>query len=241
LPFATQLLAPTRPASAESALENVSVKTASGRTVAGVVAVPAAVPAPAVLLIHGSVGVSDNIKAFASHFARDGFFALALDLFDRRTATDPATRSTLVAEANSNPAKATETITTWIEWLKADPRTNGKVGVVGWSFGAEWAIKASIAAPVEATVIYVGVDFPGVEIARLQGPVLGHFGEYDTSVSKRVVETFERTMKDAGKSVEVHWYPGDHYFSLPSYPSYDKSSADAAWERTVQFFRANLQ
>jgi carboxymethylenebutenolidase len=169
-------------------------------------AVPETVPAPAVLLIHGSSGVSDNIKGFVRDFARDGFFALALDLFDGRTAKDDATRSALRSEVDSNPEKATETISVWIEWLKADPRTNGKVGVIGWSYGATWALEASITSPVEATVIYVGVGFPGVEIARIQGPVLGHFGERDTDPSKRVVETFERTMKDAGKSVEVHWF-----------------------------------
>jgi carboxymethylenebutenolidase len=98
-----------------------------------------------------------------------------------------------------------------------------------------------MAAPVEATVIYVGVGFPGVEIARIQGRVLGHFGERDTDPSKRVVETFERTMQEAGKSFEAHWYAGDHYFSLPSYPSYDKELADAAWARTVQFLRVNLE
>jgi carboxymethylenebutenolidase len=204
-------------------------------------AVPETIPAPAVLLIHGSSGVSDNIKGFVRDFARDGFFALALDLFDGRTAKDDATRSALRSEVNSDPAQATETIAAWLNWLRADHRTNGKVGVVGWSFGAGWAIRASTAAEVEATVLYVGVYSYGEAIARLQGPVLGHFGERDTDPSKREVETFERKMKDAGKSAEVHWYPGDHYFSLPSYPSYDKELADAAWARTVQFFRANLK
>jgi carboxymethylenebutenolidase len=121
------------------------VRTPSGRTVSGIVAIPATVPAPAVLLIHGSGGLNDRVKGFTEHFARDGFFALALDLFDGRTATDNAARAVLVNEANSNPAKAAETIIAWIEWLKADRRTNGKVGVVGLSFGARWALEVWLA------------------------------------------------------------------------------------------------
>ena len=99
-------------------------------------AVPATIPAPAVLLIHGSSGLSVVIKGFTEHFARDGFFALALDLFDGRTANDDEHRAGLRHEVNSNPAMAAETIAAWIKWLKADRRTNGKVGVVGYSFGA---------------------------------------------------------------------------------------------------------
>jgi carboxymethylenebutenolidase len=195
-----------------------------------------------VLLIHGSGGLSDRVKGFTDHFARDGFFALALDLFDGRTATDNAAREALVNEANSNPAKAAETIAAWIEWLKADRRTNGKVGVVGWSFGARWALEASINTPVAATVVYVGLVQRGAkDLARLKGPVMLHLAERDDDVSKPDVKWFEKTMAEAGKSVEVHWYPGDHYFPFPNVPSYDKELADAAWTRTIQFLHTNLR
>jgi carboxymethylenebutenolidase len=218
------------------------VKTPSGRTVSGVVAVPATVPAPAVLLIHGSGGLVELYKGFTSDFARGGFFALALDLFDGRTAKDDATRAVLTNEANSNPAKATETIAAWIEWLKADRRTNGKVGVIGWSFGARWALKASINTPVEATVVYIGLIDRGVAgLARLKGPVMLHLAEDDYEVRKFDLKWFEKAMTAAGKSVEVYWYSGDYYFPFPNRPSYDKELADAAWARTTQFLHTNLQ
>jgi len=242
MPLGSDLFGTGRAAFADTALETVSVKTPSNRTVSGLMAVPAAVPAPAVLLIHGSAGLSDMIKGFASDFARDGFFALALDLFDGRTAKDAAARTALANEANSNPAKAAETITAWIEWLKADPRTNGKVGVVGWSFGARWALEASINTPVEATVVYVGLINPGAKrLALLKGPVMAHMAERDYDFTKIDLKKFENMMTEANKSVEVHWYQGDHYFPFPIYPSYDKTLADTAWSRTVEFFRANLQ
>ncbi len=215
-----------RRALADTALEDVSVKTPSGRTVSAVLAVPATVPAPSVLLIHGSGGLSDLYKSWAMEFAKEGFVGLAVDLYGGQPRTDDAMGETLVA---------------WIEWLKGDGRTNGKVGIVGWSFGAKWALKASLAAPVEATVMYVSVTWPRDELTRLKGPVLGHFGERDPSTSKSLVEMFEARMKEAGKSAEVHWYAGDHYFPFPPLPSYDKKLADTAWTRTVDFFRANLR
>jgi dienelactone hydrolase len=51
---------------------------------------------------------------------------------------------------------------------------------------------------------------------------------------------FESMMTKAGKSLETHWYAGDHYFPFPSRPSYDKELAAAAWTRTVEFLRVNL-
>ena len=242
LPIAARLIALSRAALADTNLETVSLKTPSGRTVSGVVAAPTTFPAPTLLLIHGGSGLIDLVKSFATNFAHEGFFTAALDLFDGQIATDDAMRTYLQQKVYENPKKAIETISAWIEWLKAEPRSNRRIGLVGWSFGAEWALTASTATPVEATVIYVGVTFQQAEdFAHLKGPVLGHFGEMDSLVRKSAVEQFQARMKEAGKSADVYWYPGDHFFPFPNRPSYDKASADAAWSRTVQFLRTNLQ
>ena len=68
-----------------------------------------------------------------------------------------------------------------------------------------------------------------------------HLAERDHDVSKSHLKWFENTMTEAGKSVEVHWYAGDHYFPFPNRPGYDKELAAAAWARTTQFFHTNLQ
>jgi dienelactone hydrolase len=62
-----------------------------------------------------------------------------------------------------------------------------------------------------------------------------HLAEHDYDVSKFDLKWFEKAMTNAGKTVEVYWYPGDHYFPFPNRPSYDKDLADAAWARTTQF------
>jgi len=240
--LATQMPRSNRAKAADLGLEPVSTKTASGRTISGLIAVPAATPAPAVLLFHGVSGVVDFIKQFARDFSRDGFVALALDLYDGRTANDDTMRGYLSNEVYSDPKKATETITTWVEWLRADKRTTGKLGVIGWSFGADWAMTAAYTSPVDATVVYVALDYPQVDnFAQLKGPVQGHFAEQDSSLDKSRVEMFQGKMKEAGKVAEVYWYPGNHYFPFPGRDGYDKKLADTAWARTVKFFHANLQ
>jgi carboxymethylenebutenolidase len=229
-------------AHAQAAIESVSLTISGGRTVSGVVAAPDVLPAPALLLFHGSSGLNDMYKAFAPAFARDGFFAAALDLFGGQTATDDSTRARLRSEVRSDTAKADETIATWLDWLKADSRCNGKIGVVGWSFGAEWALEASMQTPVDATVLYVGLAYPSADrLKSLKGPVMVHLGERDPDVSKHELAMFERAMTEAGKSVQAHWYPNDHYFPFSMFPTYDKAQADLAWRRSVEFLNLNLR
>ena len=90
LPLATILADPKLAALAAEALETVSIKTAGGRDVSAALAVPATTPAPAVLLIHEWWGLNDQIKTMAAEFAKEGFLALAVDLYGGKVATDPA-------------------------------------------------------------------------------------------------------------------------------------------------------
>jgi hypothetical protein len=94
VPFIAKLTRPNRPASAQTGLEAVSVKTPSGRTVSGVVAVPATVPAPAVLLIHGSGGLVDVYKG--SQATSPGVASLRLPLI---SLTGEQPRMTLLARS----------------------------------------------------------------------------------------------------------------------------------------------
>ena len=64
-PFATDVLGSHRLALAQTGVETVSVKTPSGRTVSGVLAIPAKLPAPGLLQTQGASGLIDVTKSFA--------------------------------------------------------------------------------------------------------------------------------------------------------------------------------
>jgi len=69
------------------------------------------------------------------------------------------------------PNKATQTLVAWINWLKQDKRKHRQGGhrrLV--ASGGGWSLNASIAAPVDATVIYYGqVTRPAADLAKLKG------------------------------------------------------------------------
>lgn len=239
LPLATVLADPRLAAIAAESLEAVSINTPGGRAVAAALAVPAKTPAPAVLLIHEWWGLNDQIKTMGAEFAKEGFLALAVDLYDGQVATDPGTAESLMKAVDAG--KAGETLGAWVNWLKADSRSSGKVGTIGWCFGGGWSLNGSIASPVDATVIYYGrVDRAVDDLKGLKGPVLGQFAEQDQWINKPMVEAFEANMQQAGKSLEVHWYSANHAFANPTGDNYDKENAQTAWQRTLEFLRKNL-
>ncbi len=239
LPLATILADPRLAAMAAETLEMVGLTTPGGRNVSAALALPAKTPAPSVLLVHEWWGLNDEIKTMAAEFAKEGFLALAVDLYEGKVASDPTTAQTLMNAVD--PAKAIETLSVWINWLKADGRSTGKVGTIGWCFGGGWSLNASIANPVDATVIYYGrVDRDAEDLKGLRGPVLGQFAEQDQWIDKPMVDGFEAAMKQDGKPLEVHWYSANHAFANPTGENYDKEDAQTAWKRTLDFFRKNL-
>ncbi len=241
LPLAAVLADPVLAEAAGSRLEDVTITLSSGTPVKASLALPAKMPAPAVLLIHEWWGLNDQIKAVAAEYAEQGYVALAVDLYDGGSATKPEGAMALMKAVD--PAVATETLVAWIDWLKKSDRTTGKVGTVGWCFGGGWSLNASLATPVDATVIYYGnVAKSADQLASLQSPVLGHFGTLDQNINKTMVDGFEAAMSEAGKAdmLAVHWYEANHAFANPSGARYDAEDAKLAWDRTLAFLSANL-
>jgi carboxymethylenebutenolidase len=238
-PLATILADPRLAALAAEATEAVSITTKGVQTVSGAIALPAAKPAPALVLIHEWWGLNDEIKTMAAEFAKEGYVALAADLYAGSVATSPQEAQALMQSVDSE--KATDTLVSWVEWLRANPAVNGKVATVGWCFGGGWAINAATATPVDATVIYYGrLPQSADEVKTVSGPVLGHFGEKDKFINREMVTGFEKAMKEAGKPLTVHWYEADHGFANPTGARYDKQDAQVAWERTRAFLKDAL-
>jgi carboxymethylenebutenolidase len=240
LPLAAVLADPMLARAAGEGLEAVSLTTASGKTAHAFLGVPGRSPAPAVLLIHEWWGLNDQIKAVTAELAQQGFLALAVDLYDGKVATTAEDANAYRTAVDATAA--TEALVAWVAYLRAHPGGNGKVGTVGWCFGGGWSLNASLATPVDATVVYYGsVAKTAEELAPLAGPVLGHFGTLDERINAEMVAKFEEAMKAAGKpDLSVHWYEADHAFANPSGARYDEEDAQLAWTRTLEFLTRHL-
>ena len=240
LPLATVLAYPDMARAAAGSTTPVSIPTPSGGMAKGVLAMPAKTPAPTVLLIHEWWGLNDQIKSMAAEFAKQGYIALAIDLYGGKVATDSGGARALMKAVDGKIA--TEHVKTTADWLRAHKDATGKVGSVGWCFGGGWSLNCALATPVDATVIYYGnVKKSSDQLASLKGPVLGHFATDDKWINKVMVEGFEAQMKKAGKTdLAVHWYEANHAFANPTSARYDEADAALAWKRTLAFYKKHL-
>jgi len=93
-------------------------------------------------------------------------------------------------------------------------------------------------------VIYYGrVTADTDELAKLQTPLLGHFGTLDTSINPEMVGAFQQRLRAAGKQdlLTTHWYTAGHAFANPTGGRYDQDDAELAWARTHTFLATYLR
>ena len=236
LPLAAILADPMLARAVADTLEMVTITTKGGRKVSAALALPAKTRAPTVLLVHENRGLNDYLKSMAAELAKEGYVALAIDLFNGKVATNNDEAAALMKAFDPNAA--TDTLASWIDWLKNNPKGDGKVATIGWCFGGGWSLNASLARPVDATIIYYGnVQKTAAELAPLEGPVLLHWGTQDQWINAQMVKGFEAEAKKAGKSVIAYSYAANHAFANPSGASYHKADAQLAWKRTLAFLK----
>jgi carboxymethylenebutenolidase len=207
-------------------------------------ATPESGSGPGVLVLHAWWGLTSVFTDVCDRLAAAGFVALAPDLYANGETTDSiAEAEQLVAAHDSAPGKAKAIVDAAVDYLLAAPVvTGGKIGVVGYSMGAYWALQLSQARSdeVSAVVAFYGTDDGDYTTAR--AAYLGHFAENDDFEPLEAVRALETSIRDAGREVAFHIYPGTgHWFVEPNRPDvYNAEAAALAWERTLAFLNAQL-
>jgi len=214
----------------------------NGHQTHGYLATPAGGKGPGIVVIQEWWGLVPHIKHVADRFAAEGFTALAPDMYHGKTADEPDGAGKLFMALNI--AQAEKDLQGATKYLKAHSST-AKIGVVGFCMGGQLALFAATLDPsIGATVNFYGIH-PNVkpDYRKLSGPVLGLFAEKDSFVNPDVAKGVDKAIKEAGKSSEIHIYPGvDHaFFNDTNTAAYNKAAADDAWKRTLAFFRQHLK
>lgn len=215
----------------------------NGKQASGYLAIPR-VPGPAVVVIQEWWGLVPHIKKVTDRFAAEGFVALAPDLYHGKSATSPDDAGKLMMSLRIDEAE--KDLRGAVQFLLKHPSTTSShVGTVGFCMGGALSLFAACKNPeVGACVVFYG-GHPNVkpDLASLRAPVLGLYAERDGFVTPDIARTLEKNLKDLGKRVEIHIYPGvDHAFFNDERPQvYNDAAARNAWHRTIEFFRAELK
>jgi carboxymethylenebutenolidase len=227
--------------------EEVVYGQVGGKPVRGYLARPAKAgkgALPGLIVIHEWWGLNDNIRNMAKRLAGEGYTALAVDLYGGQTADTPDKAKELMGAVLKDTAPGAENVKQAYSFLETKEKAP-KIGVIGWCFGGGWSLQTALLLPdkIDATVIYYGhLETDKAKLGLLKMPILGFFGGQDQSIPVSSVREFEKTLKDLGKSVEIHVYDdASHAFANPSGGSYNPKAAEDSWKRTTAFLKKNLQ
>lgn len=199
---------------------------------------------PGVLVIQEWWGLVDHIKDVADRFAKEGFTALAPDLYHGAEAKSPDEAGKMFMALNI--AEAEKILKGAIEKLLSLPECSSKTaGVIGFCMGGQLALYAASTNPdrVSAAVDFYGIH-PNVHppLQDLKAPLLGIFGENDKSVNPTVVNALSSTLKKLGKQHDFYIYKErDHAFFNDTRPNYNAADAANAWQKVLDFFRKNIK
>lgn len=226
--------------------QEIVYATVEGQPVTGYLAQPenpTTEALPALITIHEWWGLNDNIQAMTRRLAGEGYTVLAIDLYGGQVATDPQQARELMRSVMDAPGPAQDNLTQATQFL-SDDYSAPKLGSIGWCFGGGWSLRAGLLLPdLDAIAIYYGQLILAPEaLDGLDVPVIGFFGEDDTSIPVEDVKVFESRLTDLDKPVSINLYPGvGHAFANPSGQNYDAAAAEDAWEKTTAFFATHLQ
>ena len=230
---------------ATGAEEMVKFKSGTDEGSGLLVTTPGKGPSPAVIVIQEWWGLNDWVKEQARALAKEGYVALAVDLYRGRLATKQEDAHQYMMAMPDE--RAMSDLNGAFAYLagRADVKKD-RIGSVGWCMGGKYSLKLAVAEPkLAAAVVYYGAPPTKTsDIAAIQAPILGNFGRADEGPHPDQVKAFEAALKAAGKSADIKIYDGaGHAFANVNNPwgGYREAAAKDAWTRTTAFFAKHLK
>jgi carboxymethylenebutenolidase len=210
-------------------------------------------PFPTVLVVQEIFGVHEHIKDLCRRLAKQGYFAVAPELYARQgdvsKMTDiPKIISSVVSKVPD--AQVMSDLDATVAWAKSTGLADTtRLAVTGFCWGGRivWLYAAhnpNLKAGVAWYGRLVGEADPlhpkhPVELAaELKAPVLGLYGGADTGIPQDTIEKMRAGLKGAGNPSEIVVYPdAPHGFNADYRPTYRKQPADDGWKRMLAWFK----
>ncbi len=198
-------------------------------------------------VFHEWWGLNDYVKKEAEKYYKDfgqKVNVVAIDLYDGNVATTKEeAQKYMQGMDNARATSIIEAITKYAK-VKATEEASQplQIATIGWCFGGGWSLQSSLISNehTKATVMYYGM--PETDTARIntiKSPVLGIYASKDKWITEKVMKDFEKSMKEAGKTVTILGYEADHAFANPSSPAYNEMAAKESRKKTIQFLKKN--
>lgn len=212
---------------------------------------------PVVLVVSEIFGVHEHIADVARRLAKQGYLAIAPELFvrqgDAKAYTDIPKLMTEVVSKKPD-AEALADLDACAAWAAANGGDGAKLGITGFCWGGRivW-LYAAHNPKLKAGVAWYGrlVGEPSAlapkhpidQAGDLKAPVLGLYGEKDQGIPVETVEKMKTALQTgsaAAKGSQFVTFPdAPHAFHADYRPSYRKEAAEDGWQRCLAWFKSH--
>jgi carboxymethylenebutenolidase len=195
-----------------------------------------------IIVVHENRGLNPYIEDVARRAALAGFITLAPDALTPLGGYPGNDDQGREMQSKLDKNKILEDFIAAYEYLKALPDCNGKVGVVGFCFGGWVANMMAVRiSDLSAAVPFYGTQPAREDVPKINAPLMLHYAGLDTHVDEGW-PAYELALKEQKKEYVAYIYPNvNHGFHNDTTPRYDKTAAELAWKRTIDFFNEKLK
>lgn len=212
---------------------------------------------PVVVVVSEVFGLHEYIKDVTRRFAKEGYYAVAPELFSREGGLAQVTDMSKVMSVVSSATltRLVGDIRAAAGYARKQPAARGdRLGVTGFCWGGGIALGFAAHYPdTSAVVSWYGAlmgaqkDDPkplsALDVAaRIPCPALLLYSGVDQGIPVSDVEKLEAVLKANGRPVEKHIYPdAPHGFHADYRPSYRAEAARDGWARCLAWFDKYLK
>jgi carboxymethylenebutenolidase len=209
---------------------------------------------PGIVVLMEAFGLNDHIKAVTQRIAREGYVAVAPDLYHReseRLVPYDDLKKAIGIMNRLQDSKVMEDVGAAIAHLKSQGNVKaGAIGVTGFCMGGRFTyltaahhnqdVKAAVA--FYGGAIPMGNPSPLSRTSEISCPIYLFFGGKDPLIPAEHVQQIEQALKTHSKSFQLNVYPeATHGFFCDQRASYHESAAKDAWEKFKAFFAQHLK
>jgi carboxymethylenebutenolidase len=198
---------------------------------------------PAVVVIHEIWGLVDHIKDVANRLAREGYIALAVDLFDRKTISNieegRELRQKLTEQKIFGDLDGAFNHLKTLKYVRPD-----SIGSIGFCMGGGLSLLLAcrIKELAAAAVFYGRNPSPIDQVKSIRCPILGNYAGADKGITESDINLLKQTLAKHRKEFDVKVYAdAPHAFFNDTRETYRPEAAKDAWERTLRFFNTHLK
>jgi len=208
-----------------------------------------AAPYSAVIVLQEAFGVNKHIRDVTDRIAKEGYIAIAPELFHRTAPAGFEIDYTDFSKAmphfqaitTSNLEKDLQAAYNWLQ--QQDNIQKDSIASVGFCLGGRVSFIANTLLPLKAGISFYGGGTHTLldRCKNLQSPHLFFWGGKDQHIKPEQVASINEALSVAGKDyINVQISYADHGFFCNERASYNAKAAQEAWAMTKAFLENNL-